>query len=390
MNKIINQVSDYVTELLKNELNPGFKFHNPDHTMQVVENIREIAESSDVSDSDLEALTIAAWFHDTGYIDTYEGHEEISVKYAAEFLEKQKYPDEKINRISSLIRATKFDRKPANKLEEIMRDADILHIGRKGASKKTRALRKEWEIILGKKYSDSEWEKLTRDFYASVKFYTEYANREYSGRKLKNLSKFVTGSEESETKPLSISKNKKARKDKSESQSSQRGIETVFRTTSRNHINLSAIADSKANTLISISALIISIVISFLIGKIDVSAQVNIPASILLVTCVLTIVFATLSTKPSVTSSTLTREDVEKKKGNLLFFGNFKGMSVDDYQWSMKRLMEDGEYLYDNLIRDIYYLGLVLNKKYKYLRIAYVIFMYGLILSVIAFLITIY
>ncbi len=390
MNKIINQVSDYVTELLKNKLNPGFKFHNPDHTMQVVENIREIAEGSDVKDSDLEALTIAAWFHDTGYIDTYEGHEEISVKYAAEFLKKQKYPEEKINRISSLIRATKYDRKPADKLEEIMRDADILHIGRKGASKKTRALREEWEIILDKKYSDPDWEKLTRDFYASVKFYTEYANREYSGRKLRNLSKIETGIEESETKPLSISKNKKAGKDKSESQSSQRGIETVFRTTSRNHINLSAIADSKANTLISISALIISIVISFLIGKIDVSAQVNIPASILLVTCVLTIVFATLSTKPSVTSSTLTREDVEKKKGNLLFFGNFSGMSVDDYQWSMKRLMEDGEYLYDNLIRDIYYLGLVLNKKYKYLRIAYMVFMYGLILSVIAFLITIY
>ncbi|MGD9900412.1 MAG: Pycsar system effector family protein [Calditrichaceae bacterium] len=390
MNKIISQVSNYVTELLKNYLDPGFKFHNSGHTLQVVENIREIAQESGVNDSDLELLTIAAWFHDTGYIDKYEGHEEISVKYAEDFLNKQKYPDEKINKILSLIRATKYDRKPADKLEKIMRDADILHIGRKGASKKTQALREEWELILNKKYTDSEWDKLTRDFYASVKFYTDYANREYSERKLRNLSKLKTRMEGPEKKAPSVSKNNKTDKDKRDAKSSQRGIETVFRTTSRNHINLSAIADSKANTLISISALIISIVISFLIGKSDVATQVNIPASILLITCVLTIVFATLSTKPSVTSNTLTRKDVEKKKGNLLFFGNFSGMSVDDYEWSMRQLMEDGEYLYDNLIRDIYYLGLVLNKKYKYLRIAYMIFMYGLIFSVIAFLITIY
>ena len=62
-------------------------------------------------------------------------------------------------------------------------------------------------------------------------------------------------------------------------------------------------------------------------------------------------------------------------------------MPVEDYEWGMKELMEDGEYLYNNLIRDIYYLGVVLGKKYRYLRIAYNFFMYGLIISVIAYLI---
>jgi hypothetical protein len=100
-----------------------------------------------------------------------------------------------------------------------------------------------------------------------------------------------------------------------------------------------------------------------------------------------TIIFAVLSTRPKVTSFTISREDITQRKGNLLFFGNFINMPVEDYEWGMKELMEDGEYLYNNLIRDIYYLGVVLGKKYRYLRIAYNFFMYGLIISVIAYII---
>ena len=100
-----------------------------------------------------------------------------------------------------------------------------------------------------------------------------------------------------------------------------------------------------------------------------------------------TIIFAVLSTRPKVTSFTISREDITQRKGNLLFFGNFINMPVEDYEWGMKELMEDREYLYNNLIRDIYYLGVVLGKKYRYLRYAYNIFMYGLIISVISYIV---
>jgi hypothetical protein len=100
-----------------------------------------------------------------------------------------------------------------------------------------------------------------------------------------------------------------------------------------------------------------------------------------------TIIFAVLSTRPTITSLGLSKDDISKKKGNLLFFGNFISMPVEDYEWGMKELMADREYLYNNLIRDIYYLGVVLGKKYRYLRIAYNIFMYGLIVSVLAYII---
>ena len=149
-------------------------------------------------------------------------------------------------------------------------------------------------------------------------------------------------------------------------------------------------ADAKANTLISISALIISVIISFLIENLDTQPFLLLPTGILLITCVATIVFSTLSTRPKVTKLGLTRNDIDARKGNLLFFGNFYSMPLNDYEYGMKELMNDREYLYNNLIRDIYFLGLVLNKKYRFLSIAYNVFMYGIIASVLAFLITMY
>ena len=80
-----------------------------------------------------------------------------------------------------------------------------------------------------------------------------------------------------------------------------------------------------------------------------------------------------------------TEEDIRNKRTNLLFFGNFHKMQLKDYQWGMSQMLRDKEYLYNTMTMDIYFLGVVLAKKYKFLRIAYTIFMWGLILSVIAF-----
>jgi pycsar effector protein len=60
-------------------------------------------------------------------------------------------------------------------------------------------------------------------------------------------------------------------------------------------------------------------------------------------------------------------------------------MSLPDYDWAMKEMLNDKEYLYSSMIKDIYFLGVVLAKKYQYLRISYSIFMYGLIIAVLAF-----
>ena len=62
-------------------------------------------------------------------------------------------------------------------------------------------------------------------------------------------------------------------------------------------------------------------------------------------------------------------------------------MELKEFEWGMTEMMNNKEFLYGSMIKDFYYLGQILGRKYKYLRICYTIFMYGLIISVIAYII---
>ena len=83
--------------------------------------------------------------------------------------------------------------------------------------------------------------------------------------------------------------------------------------------------------------------------------------------------------------ATFTPEDIKQKKTNLLFFGNFHKATYEQYNAAMREMMLDTDYLYGSLIKDIYYLGTVLGRKYKLIRLAYNIFMIGIVVSVLAF-----
>ena len=164
-----------------------------------------------------------------------------------------------------------------------------------------------------------------------------------------------------------------------------RGVETMYRTTYRTHVNLSSIADNKANIMLSINAIIISITVSTLVPSFTDNPKLVIPTILLLGVCLVAVVFATLSTRPKVTEGKFTKEDIKNKRSNLLFFGNFYNMELDDFHWGMTEMIKDSDFLYSSMTRDLYFLGVVLAKKYKYLRICYGIFMYGLIIAVLAF-----
>ena len=164
-----------------------------------------------------------------------------------------------------------------------------------------------------------------------------------------------------------------------------RGIQTLFRVCMRHHTELSAIADNKANIMLSINAIIITIVLSSLLPKFPTQPHLVTPTIILLVVCVVAVILATLSTMPHITSGAVTREDIKNRTANLLFFGNFHKMPMKDFEWGINELLDDREFLYGSLTRDFYNLGKVLSAKYRYLRICYLVFGGGLVVSVISF-----
>ena len=195
--------------------------------------------------------------------------------------------------------------------------------------------------------------------------------------------KLLAKEKEREAKERSKKESVKLKKVKGDSP--DRGIQTMYRVTLRNHIKLSDIADTKANILLSVNAIILSITLSILFPKLDKAANNYLVIPTIMFVAM---IFSILATRPKVTSGKFTKADVENRKVNLLFFGNFHQMSLEDFKEGMKEIMQDKEYLYDSLMKDLYYLGKVLDQKYKILRYAYNIFMFGIIFSVISFVIS--
>jgi predicted metal-dependent HD superfamily phosphohydrolase len=385
---LIEQSEDFVSNLLKDKLSNLYSYHNFNHTFTVVNAVKELCKKEDVSSHEKEMLLVAAWFHDTGYIDGYENHEQESVKIATAFLKEKGQSDEFIATVSSLILATVKEYVPKTHLEKIIKDADFAHLV--GAEYETTCellrieLKNTWKLD----FSNVEWAKENLNFLMNKhRFYTDYALRKWQPLKEKNLLLVQKRFEKQKKKEADKIEEEIKKKDKIEKP--DRGVDTLFRVTLGNHTRLSGIADSKANILLSVNAIIISIALSSIIPKLDSpkNAHLVIPTFIMLMSSVVTIIFAILSTRPKVTSGVFTREDIENKKINLLFFGNFYKMPLEEYDWAMNEMMKDRDYLYSNMIKDLYYLGLVLQRKYNLLRIAYNFFMIGIIITVIAFVI---
>ncbi len=377
---ILHKAKDYVEILFKDKLSSVYFYHNFIHTTYTVNKAVEIMKYTPVSEEDREKVLLALWFHDTGYIECAQNHEEKGIEILKNFLQYENYPENYINEVSQLILATKIDYEPQNLLEKIVKDADCSHFASHDYNDISDALRKEWELTNVKCYSNDEWNAGNLDMLKNKhKFYTDYAKQNWEPLKIRNIKKIEKKIERDEEKKENTENKKEPKSDRS--------VDTLFRVTLNNHTRLSDIADSKANILLSVNAIIISVCLSVLVPKLDTpkNAHLILPSFILLLSSVLTIIFAILSTKPNVTKTRFTNEDIVNRKVNLLFFGNFHQMLFDDYNNAMREMIKEKDYIYDSMVKDLYYLGKVLDRKYRLLSLTYKIFMAGIIISVMSF-----
>jgi len=179
-------------------------------------------------------------------------------------------------------------------------------------------------------------------------------------------------------KPKKDKDKKKKKKERS------RGIETMFRVTYSNHIALSRLADNKISMLIAANSGIISVVITLAIKTATVSWHFA-PVLVLLAGCLVSLVFAVMAARPRVRRSRVDVDDIRNNTGNLLFFAQFTSMSLQQFQESVHVLMKEPDLLYDHLARQLYHMGESLNRKYRYLQIAYSAFLTGMGLATVLF-----
>ncbi len=385
--ELLLKAEAYIFNLFKDKLSSEYIYHDYLHTLRVVTAINELIKGEHILEPDATHLKLAAWFHDAGYIEGCVNHEERSCEIFKNFIKENETANVNIEQVCDLILATKCTYLPKNLLEMCMKDADFYHFTLDNYNELGELLKTEIETTCTKQLTDIDWCKenltvLTKNQY----YFTDYAKTNWQPKKEKNIFKLRENLEK--LKLNKKSKNKELKEKKLEKlDRPERGIDTLFRVTLNNHTQLSAIADSKANILLSVNSILISISLTAIIPKLDSpsNAHLIIPTFILLIFSVITIVYTILATKPKVSSNTVTKKEIEQRKVNILFFGNFHQLPLNDFNDAMNDLMKDRDYLYDTLIKDLYYLGLVLNKKYKMLSISYTVFMYGIIISVAAF-----
>ena len=382
---IVKEADNFILHLFKDKLPNTFTYHNYTHSKRVFKSINEIIENSNLSDEETIILRLAALLHDTGYINTREGHEEESVKIATTFLKEHKVDNSIIKGVEDCIMATKFKDTPNGTLEEMIRDADASHFGKEYFTEASEFLRLELQLQGVSTFSPSEWrEENITVLSKKHQFYSDFALKNWQAVKESNLAKLLKDKKK-DKKTRKKEQMKAELKAKYKDASPERGIQTFYRTALRNHIKLSDIADTKANILLSVNAIIISLVLSNLLSKLDSNPFLVLPSAIFVVSSTITMVLAVLATRPNVTRGEFTKEDVENKSVNLTFFGNFHKMELSQYQWAIEELLKDRDYVYSSLTKDLYFLGKVLDRKYRILRWTYTIFVLGIIVSIISF-----
>jgi len=379
---LYKKVETHVTGLFEENHHPHLIYHNLQHTLKVVSRTKEIASHYNLIDSDMLVLHVAAWFHDTGYLYTDPAnHEAKSAEIMRQFMLQHNADSYLTQTIEECIMATKVSFKPENLLQQILVDADTYNFGTKEFETTNKQVYKEYELRNGY-ISKNEWTRQTIKLLENHQYFTTYCKELLMEKKKKHLKKLRKSLEEGEEVMPAPEDRQSIR---ATNTLTTKGIQTMLRLTSENHMRLSDMADGKANILISVNAIIISVILSVLLRRLQIDTYLTIPTIIFLTSSVCTIVVAILATRPKISVGTFSEEDIINKKTNLLFFGNFYRTSQEDYERAMSKMMVDSEYLYGSLIKDIYQLGVVLSRKYKLIRWAYNIFMFGIVISVIAF-----
>ena len=158
----------------------------------------------------------------------------------------------------------------------------------------------------------------------------------------------------------------------------EKGVETLFRLLSKNQYTLNKMIDTKSNILISINALILSLILGTVMSQLSRDPHLIYPVIMILFTNLTSITFAIFATRPELVHG-------KRETNNLMFYGNFQDMEESEYVHNITNLMNEGDELSTMIAKDTYYLGKTIDHKFKLLRKSFNIFLIGIILSVVAF-----
>ena len=379
----MKKIEAFVSHLLSEQLNNNSLFHNLEFAKNSVQRTIDILDSYGDSYAERSEILVAAWFMNTGFSEAHEDHVQKSCEIATNFLSNNGKDKKYISRICVLINAAWNVEEPKNEDEKIISDGLTSYYASENFEELLGLLHMEQVSLDQNPLSIEELRKHYIEILRTKhRFFTSYAKENWQEQKERNVFDLIGAANKSVK-----TKKKEKLKVRLKNQSPERAIQSLYRTQLRNHLKLSDIADTKANILLSVNAIIISLLLANLIPKLGTpnNSYLIYPTVIFVVFSILSMIMSVLATRPKIENESLIDGDIEKKDVNYLFFGNFHVLEPQEFKEKLRDIIASKETIYDALSMDLYYLGKVLKAKYQLLRWTYTVFMVGIILSVIAF-----
>jgi len=292
---------------------------------------------------------------------------------------------------------------PVNKADsiesQILSDATVMDFTAKQGRERLKLMYEEL-ILRDTDLSKSNWYDTIIPILQNIETYTNYGKNEVQPLIVKLIKKIKKERKEIENrkdlliqKELNISDEeiKQLKKGLSKTKDrDDRGIQTLFRNTSKNHYTLNRMVDGKARIMITVNSILLSLVFGGVLGTLTDGFPSNIPAIIFAITNMISATFAIISITPNKTQGNFSEEEIRSKKGNLLYFGNFHNMHYRDFEWGFLQMLQDKDYLYSSMIRDLYYQAQILHKKSTSIRISLFTFLIGFGITLLSYFIILF
>lgn len=182
----IKKLKKIILDKLSNELSDKLTYHGVHHTLDVLNACNQYIKRMKIAPKDAYLLRTAALMHDTGFVTTYENHEEESIKFAKELLPKWNYSSDDIEIIAGMIRATKIPQLPKTTLENIIGDADLDYLGTDSFYPIGDTLFREL-MAFNKITGEEQWDKIQVKFLNNHSYHTPFAQKHREPLKQKHL-----------------------------------------------------------------------------------------------------------------------------------------------------------------------------------------------------------
>ena len=377
-------------------------YHDMKFARRYTDYMDMIGKHAKLEQADINIATAAAWlvassygniitsFNKKGFV--VSNLESQMVTNANDFFNDHSANEKDKGAILKALQEIDFPKIPETNVGKLLADGLTADIVTDGSKKRLKKIYEEL-LLHDVNLSKAKWYDIAIAIMGQLQFHLPYCQDEHKGKiddlilgiekdkkKLSKKTDIVLKKElqisDQELKELKKGLNSLKGKD-------ARGIQTLFRTTSKNHYKLLQMVDKKASIMITVNSIILSLVLGGIIGK-ESTPELNssihhlLPIMLLTLTAVGSMLFAVLSITPIGSHGEFTESDVRNKGGNLIYWGNFHNMQERDYEWAFLQLMNDQEYMYITMVKDIYYLGLSLKYKFRLIRISLILFLVGL------------